>query len=98
MTEKKLLPRDIGGQIKTLEMRADMEFEPFLPRPRPHETLDIAAQVKARAAPVSCRIQRHFDAMEIRGALPVPGIIKRMIEQIAGMIGAIALEQSFVQR
>src|SRR5258708_6551300 len=96
--EEPLLQR---GAVVGVEMRPMLDtvgFEPFFLRSGAHESLEVAARVKALPAPVGGGEQGHGDFFPDRRASLVIAVLARMHAALLAEVAAVALQLLLAQR
>src|SRR5882724_2516522 len=84
-----------------VEMRPMLDtvgFEPFFLRSGAHESLEVAARMKALPAPVGGGEQGHGDFFPDRRAALVIAVVEWMREDVAAEVAAVALQLLVAQR
>src|SRR5919202_1279220 len=89
MVKETLLPRPPVVRVEVDPMLQAVNLQPLLRRGCPDESLDVAPQVEAVAAPVAGGQQRHRDLLPDRGALPVKRIVERMGQRVGHHVGPV---------
>src|SRR6266436_3838417 len=67
-------------------------FEPFFLRSGAHESLEVAARMKALPAPIGGGEQGHGDFFPDRRAALVIAVVERMREDVVAEIAAVFLQ------
>src|SRR5712671_2871228 len=96
--EEPLLQRAAVVGVEMRPMLDAVGFEPLVLRGGAHESLEVAAWMKALSAPVGGGEQRHGDFFPDRRAALVIGVVERVREDVIAEVAAVALQLLVGQR